>query len=58
MFECPSCGLQFPYPIKAADYDKVYDEKTEYLGLLDLKSAPYQAYKDVSDEKIRGQKMA
>jgi len=51
MFECPSCGLQFPYPIKAADYDKVYDEKTEYLGLLDLKSAPYQAYKDVSDEK-------
>jgi ADP-heptose:LPS heptosyltransferase len=29
MFECPSCGLQFPYPIKAADYDKVYDEKTE-----------------------------
>jgi len=51
MFECPSCGLQFPYPIKAADYDKVYDEKTKYLGLLDLKSAPYQAYKDVSDEK-------
>jgi ADP-heptose:LPS heptosyltransferase/SAM-dependent methyltransferase len=51
MFECLSCGLQFPYPIKAADYDKVYDEKTEYLGLLDLKSAPYQAYKDVSDEK-------
>jgi ADP-heptose:LPS heptosyltransferase/2-polyprenyl-3-methyl-5-hydroxy-6-metoxy-1,4-benzoquinol methylase len=51
MFECPSCGLQFAYPIKAAEYDKVYDEKTEYLGLLDLKSAPYQAYKYVSDEK-------
>jgi len=56
MFECPSCGLQFPYPIKAADYDKVYDEKTKYLGLLDLKSAPYQAYKDVSDEKSQVKK--
>jgi ADP-heptose:LPS heptosyltransferase/2-polyprenyl-3-methyl-5-hydroxy-6-metoxy-1,4-benzoquinol methylase len=56
MFECPSCGLQFPYPIKAAEYDKVYDEKTKYLGLLDLKSAPYQAYKDVSDEKTEVKK--
>ena len=56
MFECPSCGLQFPYPIKAAEYDKVYDEKTKYLGLLDLNSAPYQAYKDVSDEKTEVKK--
>jgi ADP-heptose:LPS heptosyltransferase/2-polyprenyl-3-methyl-5-hydroxy-6-metoxy-1,4-benzoquinol methylase len=51
MFECPSCGLQFPYPIKAAEYDKVYDEKTEYIGLLDLKSTAYQSFKEVSDEK-------
>jgi ADP-heptose:LPS heptosyltransferase/SAM-dependent methyltransferase len=56
MFECPSCGLQFPYPIKATDYDKVYDEKTEYLGLLDLKSTPYQSYKDISDEKTEVKK--
>jgi ADP-heptose:LPS heptosyltransferase/SAM-dependent methyltransferase len=51
MFECPSCGLQFPYPINAADYDKVYDEKTEYIGLLDLKATAYQSFKEVSDEK-------
>jgi ADP-heptose:LPS heptosyltransferase/SAM-dependent methyltransferase len=56
MFECPSCGLQFPYPIKAAEYDKVYDEKTEYIGLLDLKSTPYQSYKDISDEKTEVKK--
>lgn len=56
MFECPSCGLQFPYPIKTADYDKVYDEKTKYLGLLDLKSTAYQSYKDVSDEKTEVKK--
>jgi len=56
MFECPSCGLQFPYPIKAADYDKVYDEKTKYLGLLDLKSTAYQSFKDISDEKTEVKK--
>jgi ADP-heptose:LPS heptosyltransferase/2-polyprenyl-3-methyl-5-hydroxy-6-metoxy-1,4-benzoquinol methylase len=56
MFECPSCGLQFPYPIKAADYDKVYDEKTEYIGLLDLKSTAYQSFKEVSDEKTEVKK--
>jgi ADP-heptose:LPS heptosyltransferase/2-polyprenyl-3-methyl-5-hydroxy-6-metoxy-1,4-benzoquinol methylase len=56
MFECPSCGLQFPYPIKAAEYDKVYDEKTEYIGLLDLKSTAYQSYKEVSDEKTEVKK--
>jgi ADP-heptose:LPS heptosyltransferase/SAM-dependent methyltransferase len=56
MFECPSCGLQFPYPIKAAEYDKVYDEKTEYIGLLYLKSTPYQSYKDISDEKTEVKK--
>jgi ADP-heptose:LPS heptosyltransferase/SAM-dependent methyltransferase len=56
MFECPSCGLQFPYPINAADYDKVYDEKTEYIGLLDLKSTAYQSFKEVSDEKTEVKK--
>jgi ADP-heptose:LPS heptosyltransferase/2-polyprenyl-3-methyl-5-hydroxy-6-metoxy-1,4-benzoquinol methylase len=56
MFECPSCGLQFPYPIKAADYDKVYDEKTEYIGLLDLKSTAYQSFKEVSNEKTEVKK--
>jgi len=56
MFECPSCGLQFPYPIKAADYDKVYDEKTEYIGLLDLKATAYQSFKEVSDEKTEVKK--
>jgi ADP-heptose:LPS heptosyltransferase/SAM-dependent methyltransferase len=56
MFECPSCGLQFPYPINAADYDKVYDEKTEYIGLLDLKATAYQSFKEVSDEKTEVKK--
>jgi ADP-heptose:LPS heptosyltransferase/SAM-dependent methyltransferase len=56
MFECPSCGSQFPYPIKAADYDKVYDEKTEYIGLLDLKATAYQSFKEVSDEKTEVKK--
>lgn len=56
MFECPSCGLQFPYPIRAADYDKVYDDKTEYIGLLDLKATAYQSFKEVSDEKTEVKK--
>jgi Glycosyltransferase family 9 (heptosyltransferase). len=42
IFECPSCGLQFAYPIKAEDYDKVYNSKTKYMGLIDLtKTAEY-----------------
>ncbi len=51
IFECPSCGLQFPYPIKAEDYDKVYDSKTKYMGLLNLEATAYEAYKQISDEK-------
>ncbi len=50
VFECPSCGLQFPYPIKSADYDKAYDKNTEYIGLLDLKATAYQSYINLSTE--------
>jgi len=51
IFECPSCGLQFAYPIKAGDYDKIYDSKTTYIGLFDPKAGGYESFKNVADEK-------
>jgi ADP-heptose:LPS heptosyltransferase/2-polyprenyl-3-methyl-5-hydroxy-6-metoxy-1,4-benzoquinol methylase len=48
MFECPSCGLQFSYPIKMANYEEFY--RGEYQGLLQFTQIPYTSYKHVEDE--------
>jgi len=48
MFECPSCGLQFAYPIKMANYEEFY--RGEYHGLLQFTQIPYTSYKHVEDE--------
>jgi ADP-heptose:LPS heptosyltransferase/2-polyprenyl-3-methyl-5-hydroxy-6-metoxy-1,4-benzoquinol methylase len=48
MFECPSCGLQFAYPIKMANYEEFY--RGEYQGLLQFTQIPYTSYKHVEDE--------
>ena len=48
MFECPSCGLQFTYPIKMANYEEFY--RGEYQGLLQFTQIPYTSYKHVEDE--------
>ncbi len=42
IFECPSCGLQFSYPRKAMDYDKVYGKQIG--NLLDFADLPYESY--------------
>ncbi len=53
IFECPSCGLQFTYPMKTMDYDEAY--KGEYVGLmsfsLETTKVSYDSYKKVSEEK-------
>lgn len=51
MFECPSCGLQFPYPVKAADYDEVYDY--EFDDLLIFGNLAYESYKQVEKDEIK-----
>ncbi|MFN3406947.1 MAG: methyltransferase domain-containing protein [Caldimicrobium sp.] len=50
MFECPSCGLQFPYPVKALNYDKAY--KGDYEGdLLEFTTLPYESYLNLEEEE-------
>lgn len=49
IFECPSCGLQFAYPMKIMDYDEVYEK--EYENLLSFGYTPYDSYKDIRDEE-------
>ena len=50
IFECPSCGLQFGYPMKAMDYEKAYKE--EYGDLLQFDpGAGYKAHVEVQHLK-------
>jgi len=51
IFECPSCNLQFAYPMKAINYDKVYSKKVEDLLLYSDYEKTYEKYKLVLDEK-------
>lgn len=55
IFECPSCGLQFTYPMKVMDYDKTYEK--DYSGLLNFGSGlAYESYQNVEDEDIEVEK--
>ena len=49
IFECPSCNLQFPYPLKAMDYDKAYKKEVE--DLLSISSMDYDWAKTVLPEE-------
>lgn len=49
IFECPSCGIQFPYPSKAMDYDSAY--KGEFLNLLLFADTAYKSYKNIENEE-------
>lgn len=49
VFECPSCGIHFTYPMKVMDYDEAYKEK--YENLLNFGYTAYDSYKDVKDEE-------
>ncbi len=49
VFECPSCGLQFSYPMKLMSYEKAY--RGEYEDLLSFTGIPYESYLNVEDEK-------
>ncbi|MFN3505477.1 MAG: glycosyltransferase family 9 protein, partial [Caldimicrobium sp.] len=48
IFECPSCGLQFPYPVKALNYDEAYEGK--YEDLLAFSSAAYESFLNLEEE--------
>ncbi|WP_353683441.1 methyltransferase domain-containing protein [Thermodesulfovibrio sp. 3907-1M] len=50
VFECPSCGLQFTYPMKVMDYDEAYDK--EYDNLLKFGELSYEFYQNLKDEKV------
>ena len=49
IFECPSCNLQFTYPLKAMDHDKAY--KKEVKDLLSISSMDYNWAKTVLPEE-------
>ncbi|MCM8820146.1 MAG: methyltransferase domain-containing protein, partial [Candidatus Omnitrophica bacterium] len=51
IFECPSCGLQFTYPVKAMNYDEAY-EKT-YEDLLTFGNLAYESYKQIENDENR-----
>jgi len=49
VFECPSCGVQFTYPMKIMDYEGAY--KKDYQDLLSFGSSlAYESYQNVEDE--------
>lgn len=50
IFECPSCGVHFTYPVRAMDYEKAYEKN--YDNLLKFGSSlAYDSYQEVKDEK-------
>ncbi len=49
IFECPSCGLHFVYPMGTMDYEKAYEKK--HGDLLDFSlNLAYDSYQNVEDE--------
>jgi len=56
IFECPSCGLQFTYPVKTMDYEKAYSKNLEDL-LSFSSSLAYEGYKQVEEDKNKERKI-
>lgn len=49
VFQCPSCGLQFTYPMRVMDYDEAY--RRHHEDLLNFTNIPYESFLQVGDEK-------
>ena len=49
IFECPSCNLQFTYPLKTMNHDKAY--KKEVKDLLNISNMNYNRAKTVLPEE-------
>lgn len=54
VFECPSCGLHFTYPMKVMDYEDAYNKK--HKDLLSCANMPYESYQNVEQENIEVEK--
>ncbi|MCS7202860.1 MAG: methyltransferase domain-containing protein [Thermodesulfovibrio sp.] len=50
VFECPSCGLQFVYPMKVMDYEKAYER--EHRDLLIFTNISYESYLSTEEENV------
>lgn len=50
IFECPSCGLQFPYPVKAMDYDEAYKGEAKNIFQFSEAAKVYINYKNLEEE--------
>lgn len=49
VFECPSCGLQFTYPMKVMDYEEAYAK--HYEDLLRFANTSYESFLNLEDGK-------
>lgn len=49
VFECPSCGLQFSWPLEEAEYEEIYQKRGSNL-LQYSKDLPYEDYQQVEDD--------
>lgn len=59
IFQCPSCELQFAYPVKPMDYEKIYEENNgkDYHDLSALIVKPlYESYKKVEKDEEKERK--
>jgi len=50
VFECPSCGLHFTYPMKIMDYEDAYNKN--HKDLLSYGNMAYDSYQNVEQENI------
>lgn len=54
IFECPSCGLQFTYPVKAMEYDEAYGKT--YDDLLSYGELAYESYLNIEKDEAKERK--
>lgn len=54
VFECPSCGLHFTYPMKVMNYEEAY--KKQHEDLLSFTNIPYESYLNVEEEELEIEK--
>ncbi|QJA06999.1 methyltransferase domain-containing protein [Thermosulfurimonas marina] len=60
IYECPACGLQFAWPMRSEDYERIYSQR-KAGNLLDFGETPYESYlkveKDPENEIARWEKV-
>ncbi|MBX6422743.1 methyltransferase domain-containing protein [Thermosulfurimonas sp. F29] len=54
IFECPSCGLQFAWPLQGKDYDTIYKGERDNLlrFVIDLAYEDYKAVEKTPEKEI------